>query len=135
MGLGHDVATHVNTFAPDAITLCTTVSDLLIRVRPNVLAVEMNIIAHEIPGFVDSGNKLYGWFTSVLGMYLRESIDVAGAATVFIDTVILVADNYERVPTEKHAEQSRRRDAGAPTEARLPHLPTPPPLTRGVCFF
>lgn len=104
MGLGHNVAEYVEKLVPGAIVLTKNTKDLITFTNPNVLAIEMNIIAHEVPSYVNTGDKLYSWFVMMIDQYLIGPD---------IDTIIFVADNYERVPVEKHVVHTQRGDTEA----------------------
>ena len=58
-------------------------------------AIELNILLHGIPDYINTGHSLYTWFNGMLSRYA-------------VSTFVLVSDNYELVPAEKFAEQASR---------------------------
>ncbi len=80
---------------PGSIKLSANIADLVKETAATECIVEMNIIVHGIPEFVNTGNGLYTWFQGMLGRYE-------------VGTIVLVADNYERVPVQKCIEQASR---------------------------
>ena len=110
MGLGRDImaAIHANTNA--AVILHSNTQSLVTTAMAEVLIVEMNIIAHQVPPFIVSGDMLFAWFTSILSQYIY-------CPRSQIRTIVLVADNYRLVPPEKRVVQAARQSRHAPPTA------------------
>jgi hypothetical protein len=70
---------------------------------PAAYITELNQIMHSIPDHISTGNALWGY---VYNAFIRRA-----AATARV--LVFVADVYPKVPTLKHAEQSRRAHARA----------------------
>jgi hypothetical protein len=68
---------------------------------PGAYITELNQIMHSIPEHISTGNALWGY---VYGAFIRRAVATARV-------LVFVADVYPKVPTLKHAEQSRRAHA------------------------
>lgn len=117
MGLGRDIMAAIHTNTPAAVSLYKNTATMVASVAPTVFILELNIVAHQVPPFVVSGNMLFAWFLSILNQYIY-------CPRSQINTVVLVADNYRLVPPEKRVVQAARQSRHAP--------PTPEMLAAGV---
>lgn len=100
MGLDSKLADYVETKHGAIINETGETTAVLESCDATIL--ELNIIAHQIPPFVDTGKKLRTWFNSIIKKCIVSTWDGNNKY------LILVADNYERVPVQKHAEQRSR---------------------------
>ena len=116
MGLKSGFVDWVEESFPGAIKNEPADSGPGIIASTNAVVIELNILAHQIPAFVDSGNKLWRWFENMycpsVAHFKRSLLDheSIGPLSKFL---VFVADNYERVPHQKRATQHARHVASS----------------------
>ena len=100
MGLGRNLDQALQTFAPWTMKEFPTIARMCDTLKCSVVLMEMNILMYEITKTVTTGEALFYWFVTLLHRYEK-------------DTLVLVSDDYTRVPEQKHVEQAIRASARA----------------------
>lgn len=111
MGLGRGIVEHIAKQYPHSIQYFQNISDVLGATAATHIIMEFNVLAHMIPGYINTGLQLFDWFMSIVNSYLDSP-------NADIKVLVFVSDNYRTVPAEKGAVHLIRASA-APSALKL----------------